>query len=164
MVSSVFRRIEGNVGSGPYVCACTGQRRRARPKASLELGCISASGHWRQSTSALPWSALPSTMDIAAIAFTVRKVPTSDTSAGNVLSGCKLIHIPQSATAVCFDPISRRFRSHFEAARCSQPGRSRTADCSETQTLIFEQQACPAANQPRGPCSEGIVGLHWHAQ
>jgi hypothetical protein len=88
----------------------------ARPKASLELGCISASGHWRQSTSALPWSALPSTMDIAAIAFTVRKVPTSDTSAGNVLSGCKLIHIPQSAITVSSDPISRRLRSRFESS------------------------------------------------
>jgi putative SOS response-associated peptidase YedK len=29
MVSSLFRRIEGNVGSGPYVCACSGLRRRA---------------------------------------------------------------------------------------------------------------------------------------
>ena len=29
MVSSLFRRGEGGAGCGPYVCACTGRRRRA---------------------------------------------------------------------------------------------------------------------------------------
>jgi hypothetical protein len=68
------------------------------------------------------------------------RVPISDIPAGKRFDWCKLVHIPQSATAVSFDPISRRFRSHFEAARCSQSGRSRTADCSETQTLFLNNR------------------------
>ena len=66
--------------------------------------------------------------------------PISDIPAWKRFDWCKLVHIPQSATAVSFDPIARRFRSHFEAARCSQPGRSRTADCSETQTLFLNNR------------------------
>src|SRR6478752_7371801 len=50
--------------------------------------------------------------------------PMSDISAGNVLGGCELIHIPQSATAVFFCAISRPFGSRFESSALFSSSRS----------------------------------------
>jgi len=59
-------------------------------------------------------SGLPPATDIVRAGRQVCFVPTSDILAGKLFEWCKLVHIPQSATAVSFDPISRRFRSHLK--------------------------------------------------
>jgi hypothetical protein len=62
---------------------------------------------------------------------------------GNVLSGCKPIHIPQSAAAVSFDLKSRRLRSRFESSALVSTWSFENPDCSETQTLILNSgRAC----------------------
>ena len=81
-------------------------------------------------------SALPQPTDIAE--HEVRKVPISDIPERKRFEWCNLIHIPQSATAISFDPISRRFRSHFESSALFSTRSFENSDCSETQTLIFE--------------------------
>jgi hypothetical protein len=69
---------------------------------------------------------------------------------GNVLSGCKPIHIPQSAAAVSFDLKSRRLRSRFESSALFSTWSFENSDCSDTQTLILNSRraCCEPAGEP----------------
>jgi hypothetical protein len=57
------------------------------------------------------------------------------------LSGCKLVHIPQDANAVRFDPISPQFRSRFEISPLFPTWSFENSDCNEIR-LFLNGKAC----------------------
>jgi hypothetical protein len=129
------------LGGKPFAATAPLQPSRARARGKIPIA--PAAPPLPTSRDFVPWRFSDAGRRSAWIASSSRRPKTctiSDIPAGKSVDWCKLVHKPQSATAVSFDPISRRFRSHFEAARCSQPRRSRTADCSETQTLFLNNR------------------------
>jgi hypothetical protein len=107
----IWNPISGDPGCGrfPALCAVYWSAIHARTSAEMPSACVQTrttaqpakSGHWLE-------------------------YPTRSGLCGKetFLSGCKLIHIPQSVAAVCFaiSPV----RQPFWKQRCSQPDRSRT--------------------------------------